>query len=115
MTVELTDEQFDRLLNTLGEARADLITTLNDLRLDLEQRLDELKIGQGLLHTAANVIEEDVGKIQATLREHTQALDGITELSKTNFDLIESLNKHIHGESSTLSHADRAIRGTQPQ
>jgi len=115
MTVELTDAQFDHLIDELAKTRVATLTAISDLEGKLTKRIDDLRSGMGLMHTTFNVIEEDVGKIQATLREHTQALEGLTELSKTNFDMLESVNKHIHGESSTISHDDHAIRGTQPQ
>ncbi len=128
MTIELSDDQFERLIGLMAEHRVAILTELNDFRQDLTRRVDDLKIGLGLAHTALGVIEEDIGKIQSAQRihsqeleqvkelqaEHTQALLGVTELSKTNFDLIETLNKHIHGESSTISH-DAAIRGLRPQ
>jgi hypothetical protein len=115
MTVELSDAQFDQLIGMMAQTRVDTLTAIDDFRRDLNNRIDDLRSGMGLMHTTLNVIEEDVGKIQVLQREHTQALDGVTELSKTNFDLIESLNKHIHGESSTISHDDRAIRGIPSQ
>lgn len=127
MTIELSDAQFEALLNRLGDQQAATVRAVSDLRLDLGQRLDDLKLGLGLAHTALGVLEEDLGKaqvalraqgvslgeIQTTLTEHTQALEGLTELCSTNFDLVESLNKHIHGESSNITH-DAAIRGSRP-
>jgi len=115
MSVELSDAQFDQLIDMMAKTRVDTLTAIDDFRRDLNKRIDDLRSGAGLMHTAFNVLEEDVGKIQALQREHTQALEGLTELGMTNFDMLESINKHIHGESSTISHDDRAIRGIPPQ
>jgi hypothetical protein len=114
MTIELSEDQFKILLDGAARGRVDVLTAINDLRLELAQKLNDLKVGFGLMRATLAVLEEDVGKIQVLQREHTQSLEGLTELTSTNFDLIESMNKHIHGESSTIAH-DAAIRGTRTQ
>lgn len=125
--MEISDDQYERLVGLIADARATFITELNHVKVALEEvqaasrsRFADLKTGQALTQTTLNVIEEDLGTVQTDVREikaeqakHTQSLEGLTELASTNFDLIESLNKHIHGESSSIRH-DAEIRGSRP-
>jgi septation ring formation regulator EzrA len=124
----LTHDQFERLVGMLAENRAAITSGLAALQVDLEhaqetsrKRFEELKQGIALTQKTLDVMEEDLGKVQSVVREvkaevgkHTQAIEGLTELTSTNFDLVESLNKHVLGESGSISH-DAAIRGPRPQ
>ncbi len=110
--MELSDAQFEHLVGMLADNRTAIINTKNEVLNELEKTKRELReeikaavAGQGLIGSHLTAIEEDVGKVQVTLRGHTeefgkvhQALEGITQLSKSTWDLTESLQKHIHGE-----------------
>lgn len=132
--MEISDDQYERLVGLIAEARAAFVTELNSVNVTLEEaqrssrsRFGELKAGIELTQSSLNVIEEDLSQVQTQVRdinrvqgehgkilgEHGQSLEGLTELASTNFDLIESLNKHIHGESSSIRH-DAEIRGSRP-
>lgn len=110
--MELSDAQFEHLVGMLADNRTAIINTKNEVLNEVEKTKRELReeikaavSGQGLIGAHLTAIEQDVGKVQVTLRGHTeefgkvhQALEGITQLSKSTWDLTESLQKHIHGE-----------------
>jgi hypothetical protein len=112
--MELTDGQFERLVGLLAENRVAIVTAKNEIMSEVEKTKRELReeirsavSGQTLTRAHLTAIEEDVGKVQVILRGHTaefgkvhQALEGITQLTKSTWDQTESLQKHIHGETS---------------
>jgi hypothetical protein len=119
--MELSDAQFEHLVGMLADNRVAIVNVEFALMTELEKTKRELReeikaavSGQGLLTAHLTAIEEDVGKVQATLRGHTeelgkvdrqlrfvhQSLEGVTQLCKSTWDLTESLQKHIHGEAS---------------
>lgn len=116
--MELSDAQFEQLVGMLADNRTAIINTKNELMNELEKTKRELRQeikgvsgGLSLLGSQLTALEEDVGKVQAGVRGHTeefgkvhQTLEGITQLTKSTWDLSESIQKHIHGESS-LEHA----------
>lgn len=132
MTTELSSAQFDQLVSMLADNRVAIATGLSDLKREFlaaleestiisRKRFEELKTGISLTQKTLDVIEEDLGNVQSEIRalakvqrQHTQALEGLTELASTNFDLIESLQKRIHGESGSISHGAET-QGTRPQ
>lgn len=115
--MELTDGQFERLVGLLSENRVAIQTATIEIMSELEKTKRELRgeikaavFGQALIGSHLTALEEDVGKVQATLRGHTeefrkvhQSLEGIVQLTKSTWDLSESLQKRI-GETS-LEHA----------
>jgi hypothetical protein len=112
--MELTDGQFERLVGLLAETRVAIRSSHNELMSELEKTKRELReeirhvaSGQSLLGSHLTAIEEDLGKVQIAQRGHTeeigqvhQALEGITQLTKSTWDQTESIQKHIHGEAS---------------
>jgi hypothetical protein len=113
--IELTPVQFERLVSLVAETRIDMRTMLNEFREENRIRHDEAKRNLALIQSSLGVVEEDLGAVQRTLREHGallvrhgEAFDGLTKLASTNFDLIESINKHIHGESGSISHGEES-------
>lgn len=112
--MELSDAQFEHLVGMLADNRTGIINATNELMNELEKTKRELReeikaavAGQGILSAHLSAIEEDVGKVQVAVRGHTeefgkvhQALEGLTQLAKSTWDLSESIQKHIHGESS---------------
>lgn len=108
---ELSDAQFERLVGMLADNRVAVTQLTNDVDLWRQEVQREL---QGMRHDfrmqgeLLRALEGDVAQIQRTQRAQDQALDGITQLCKTTFDLHESLQKHIHGESSSIQHGESA-------
>jgi hypothetical protein len=116
--MELTDGQFERLVGLLAENRVAIVTASNELMSELEKTKRELReeirhiaSGQSLLGSHLTAIEEDIGKVQVAQRGHTeefgrvhQALEGLTQLSKSTWDISESIQKHIHGEAGSIDH-----------
>jgi len=114
-SVELSEAQFDRLVSMIADNRVAMHTVKNELVAALEASEERIKKELQFLRSSMGAIEEDVGKMQVSLRkllerqgEHGQALDGLTQLGKTNFDMNESILKEIHGDSGpvTLSHGE---------
>lgn len=121
--MELSDTQFERLVTMLADNRVAIVTAKNALSVEIQAVKQDLGLRIEFMGGKLEAIEEDLGKVQATGREHAallesidsttreqvgivkamdQSLVGVTQLAKTNFDMIESLNKHILGESGTL-------------
>ena len=114
-SVELSEAQFDRLVSMIADNRVAMHTVKNELVAALEASEERIKKELQFLRSSMGAIEEDVGKMQVSLRkllerqgEHGQALDGLTQLGNTNFDMNESILKEIHGDSGpvTLSHGE---------
>lgn len=111
---ELTDPQYERLITMLAENRvavSDLHTALTLAEREWQSKLDQILAGLKLQGSALAAIEEDLTEIQKEMREmketvgqHAQSLDGITQLTMTNYDLLETLTKHVHGESESIRH-----------
>lgn len=108
---ELSDAQFERLVGMLADNRVAVTQLSNDVELwrqEVSQSLQGMRHDFRLQGDLLRAIEEDVAKIQSIQRDQDQALEGITQLCKTTFDLHESLQKHIHGESSSIQHGESA-------
>lgn len=114
---DLSDYQFERLVGMLADNRVAVTQLGNELdlfRQEIQQVFQGMNRDLSMQGKLLHAVEEDLSGVQRTLRDHTQALDGITQLCKTTFDLHESLQKHIHGESSSIEHGVTA-ESTQPQ
>lgn len=116
--MELSDEQFRHIVNLIAETRVEFRDALSELSFELRTGLSGIRKNQIVAQETLYAIEADVQKIQGALRAHDQALDGLTQLGKTNFDMNESVLKELHGESGsgTMHHGDtEESRGTGPQ
>ena len=116
--MELSDGQFEQLVGMLADNRTairtveiNLMNELEKTKRDLRAELQAIAAGQTLLSSHIIAVEEDLGKVQIAQRGHTeeflqihQALDGLTQLGKSTWDISESLQKHIHGEDKRLDH-----------
>ncbi|MES2403754.1 MAG: hypothetical protein V4567_05360 [Pseudomonadota bacterium] len=133
--MELSDSQFERLVTMLADNRAAIRTVKNELSLEIQAVKRDLGLRIEFVAGKLEAVEEDLGKVQTTGREHgallesidgmtreqagiiqamDQALVGVTQLSKTSFDMIESLNKHVLGESGTLHHGEGETENRDP-
>jgi chromosome segregation ATPase len=99
----MSDAQMEQVIGMLADLRVKQLELSHDIQEDHAER----KASQKILSESLHAIEQDLGKVQASLRDvlrslgsHEQALDGLTQLAKTNFDLTESLQKYVHGEES---------------
>lgn len=129
--MELTEAQYDRLITMLADNRVAVHTARNELGLELAQIKKDLSRQIQFLQSSIDVIDADLTKVQSVQREQgsllgsvermqrddhailmaiDQSLEGVTQLGKTSFDMIESLNKHVLGESSNLHHGDPEAR-----
>ncbi len=123
--MDLSDSQFDQLVTMLADNRTAIAEAKRDLSIEIQDAKRDLGIQIGFMASKLEAVEEDLGQLQTIARAHgallesiegsireqsgtikamDQSLVGVTQLAKTNFDMIESLNKHVLGESSTLHH-----------
>lgn len=119
--VELTNAQFERLVGMLAENRVALQDGLREISEASRLRYIEIKKQLSLHQSTLDVVQGDLIEVQKSIHglaetqaKHDTALGGLTELASTNFELIESINKHIHGESSRITHGAEA-QGQRPQ
>lgn len=89
----------------LADNRTAIINAQNELTLKIEEVKKDQHLGFKMLSEWNAVHGDDIGKVQAELRKqgdeldkHTQALDGLTQLCKSAWDLTESLQRHVHAE-----------------
>jgi methyl-accepting chemotaxis protein len=105
---------------------------------ELKRDIDNIKAASQMLVEGFRAVEEDLTEVQSALREHSgefkevngafkeqaiatemmakeinslaTAVDGISQLTKSNFDQLESFRKHvIDGESSgRIGHGEEA-------
>jgi hypothetical protein len=120
--VELTDAQFEQLIGMLAANRVEFRSGIAELKAEARGGLAEIRKGLTLLQSASGVIEEDLTEVQKLLRsqgetivKQTQAIDGLTQLGKTNFDMNESILKILHGEESSNSHDRAEIQGAESE
>ena len=125
--MELSDTQFERLVTMLADNRAAIHTAKSALSVEIQQVKKDLALRIEFVAGKLEAVEEDLGKVQKTQREqgallgsieslqreHTgviaqmdQSLMGVTQLAKSNFDMVESINKHLLEGSDTLQHGD---------
>ncbi len=110
--MEISDEQFELLTGMIAESRVELRQGISDLRIEIREGFAGVRKGQIVAHETALALEADVSGMQQVQRAHgevlgrlEQAVDGLTQLGKTNFDMNESILKELHGkESGTVSH-----------
>lgn len=110
--MELTDGQFERLVGMLADNRAAISTVKAELLMALSESEKRIKTQVGLLHSAVDVLDVDLTRVQSALRKQGQQFErmeqsivGLTELSKTNFDMQATILKRLHGEESdTITH-----------
>jgi hypothetical protein len=114
----MTDEQFNRIVSLIADTRTEFREALGDLKTEMRAGFAGVRKNQIVAEALLGTMESDLSHIQGQLRAHDQALDGLTQLSKTNFDMHESVLKAIHGGagSSTMGHGEtEESRGTGPQ
>lgn len=133
--MELSDGQFEQLVGMLAESRAAIAGLASDVKVGLEGV--ELRLMKEITAVAKNhqftmsllqALEEDVGGLQSAVRRigetqrttiasYDQALDGLTQLCRSTFDMTESIQKHIHEESSRSGHDEgtQESRSQRPQ
>jgi len=105
-SVELSEAQFERLVGMLADNRVAIHTVKNEVVAAIAESEGRLKKEIQFLGAGLTALEEDMGRVQVGIREllktqgdHSQAVDGLTQLGKTNFDMNESILKQLHGES----------------
>lgn len=122
--MEISDDQFERLVGMLADNRTATINLGIEIRAELQEdrkewraefqslreRVDNLKLGLSLQGAALSAIEADLGKLQASARKlsetvalHDQSFLGITQLTKSTFDLVNSVHERI--QKAALRHA----------
>ncbi len=121
---EFSDEQYNCLIGLLAENRSavrELAEQLTEAEARWNKSLSDINLGLRMQGSSLSAIEQDLSRVQGgirsvaeTLLQHDQALDGLTQLGKTNFDLLESLQQRVHGESSSIGH-DRALTSEPTQ
>ena len=112
--MEMSMEMFERIVGLLAENRVAIQTSENALgqRLDgIQKDLGEIRTTHSLHRASLEALEEDLTEVQKELRSinralgsQDQALEGLTQLTKTNFNMTESVLKHIHGEAGGIGH-----------
>jgi hypothetical protein len=109
--MEISDSQFETLVAMLADNRAAIINLDIKVSTELQEIRQDLQRGFRLLGAQLTVLEEDLGKVQTeqrshgkVLAEHTQALEGITQLCKSQWDVTESIRRHQHGEELQSAH-----------
>ncbi len=123
--MEISEEQFERLIDLITDVRVEMANAQRDLGQDISEASEASRKRSGLLAETVKTIEEDLSSVQGSLRalartlsQHTQALEGLTELAKSNYDMNVSILKLLHGdESSQTSHvgAPESSRASDPQ
>lgn len=114
--MEISDAQFEYLTGLIAESRVEMRQGLSDLRIEIRDGFAGVRKGQIIANETAQALEADVGGMQRVQRAHgevlgriEQAVDGLTQLGKTNFDMNESILKKLHGEESgTVSHGQES-------
>lgn len=118
--MELSDQQFEHIVGLITECRVGIISAKNEMLTELERAKRDLRVeirsavaGQGVIGSQLTAIEEDLGQLQKGQRggreeiaEIKQSLEGVVQLTKSTWDLTESLQKHIH-ENTSLEHVAR--------
>lgn len=116
--MELSDQQFEQIVGLITECRVGIISAKNEMLGELERAKRDLRVeirsavaGQAVIGSQLSAIEEDLGQLQKGQRggreeiaQIKQSLDGVVQLTKSTWDLTESLQKHIH-ENTSLEHA----------
>lgn len=116
--MEMSDAQFEHLVGMLAQARVEFRDGLSEVQREVREGISTSRKNQIVAQSTLDAIDLDIQKIQRTLRAHDQSLDGLTQLSKTNFEMNESILKALHGEpgSITMHHGEtEESRGTGPQ
>lgn len=112
--MELSDAQFEHIVGLLADNRVAIVSAKNEMLTELERAKRDLRVeirsavdGQRVIGSQLTAIEEDLGQLQKGQRGGreeialiNQTLEGVTQLCKSTWDLTESIQKHIHGESS---------------
>ncbi len=106
--MEISDEQFDRLVGMIAESRVEFRAAMSDLQLELRTGIAGIRSNQVVIKETLSAIEAELNQIHIKQRSQDQALDGLTQLGKTNFDMNESVLKALHDGlgSSTMHHGD---------
>lgn len=141
--MELSDGQFEQLVGMLADNRVQIINATNELkhellteiertRRDLREELRAISgsatISHNLLAAQLTTIEEDLGQMQVMqraqgssilvaaeqVRQINQSMDGLTQLAKSTWDLVESQQRRTHGESSATDYVS-GHESSQPQ
>lgn len=128
--MELSDGQFEQLVGMLADNRVQLTNIKNELmnelmktKRDLREELRALSATAATSHTLLasqlTAIEEDIGQVQVlqraqessalalqgSVRQIDQSMEGLTQLAKSTWDLVESTQRRAHGESSATDYA----------
>lgn len=114
--MELSDGQFERLVGMLADNRV----AISNLGHELSSRIEQINKNQIVLQSSIDCLEPELNQVQlalrtqaSTLQEHTQALDGITQLTKSIFDVTESINQREIEESKRRAPSADVERHTQ--
>lgn len=114
--MELSDSQFERLVGMLADNRV----AIANLGSDLSLQIGQLAKNQLVLQSSVDCLEPELNQIQLALRtqaqtlaQHTQALDGLTQLTKSIFDVTESINQRELEESKRRAPSADVERHTQ--
>lgn len=112
--MEISDSQYEHLVAMLADNRTAIINLDMKLSQELKELRGDVATGHKILGAQMNALEEDVGQVQGgfrelsdTVKQHSQSLDGITQLTKSIFDMAESTQRHqrqTHGEEEQAHH-----------
>ena len=113
--MDMSDAQFEQLVGLIAESRVEFRQAISDLKIDLQAGFAGVRKNQVVAHETLVAVEGDLATVQGLLRKHEQALDGLTQLSKTNFDILDTVRKQLSGESITMTHGEtEESRGLSP-
>lgn len=126
LPMELSDGQFEHIVGLLAENRVAINNVSSELQAVERRLLKEIGVvsrNAELTHALATAIEEDVGKVQTqvrrvsetqrtTIASYDQTLDGIVQLGRSTFDMVESIQKQVHEELRRPAHDDITQEGS---
>lgn len=121
--MELSDAQFEHIVGLLAENRVALQGLKNEIEIDRKTdaaRLEGIAKNLVVLQSSIDCLEPELNKLHTavrtqavTLSEHTQALDGVVQLAKSSYDIVESINLRQLEESKRRAPSADVERHTQ--
>lgn len=114
--MELSDAQFEHIVGLLAENRVAVINLSNEMQLARTEDAARISVNEKnllVLQSSIDCLEPELNKIHtalrtqaATLTEHTQALEGVVQLTKSAYDIVESINQRQLEEERRAPSAD---------
>jgi len=112
------EQMLDQIAGLIAESRVEFRQAISDLELEIRTGFSGVRKNQIVQEAKLDSLEWEFDELKKVLKAQDQALDGLTQLGKTNFDMNESILKAIHGESGsvTIRHgATEESSGANPQ